>query len=103
MDWRVQTLERRQAFAVLLSAALADLDVQSLDFLIEGGERDAKLFCGFRLIPITTFQFLNDDASFDHLEDIEERSVGIVFQQRILEAAAGNVPGQQVGADHGTR
>jgi hypothetical protein len=61
-----------QGLLDLLSAALADLDVEALDLLVEGGQRDVELLCGVGLIPIAALEFLDDDAALDVFEDVEE-------------------------------
>ena len=53
----------------LFAAALADFDVQALDLLVEGRERNAELLGGVGLVPVATLQLLDDDAAFDVFED----------------------------------
>src|SRR5580658_4628027 len=83
----------------LFPALFADLDIQPLDFLVQRRERDAELFGGVGLVPVAALEFLDDDAALDDFENIEERGVGIVLEERILKAAARDVAGEQVGAD----
>jgi hypothetical protein len=77
------------------AALFADLDVEALDLLVERGERDAELLGGVGLVPVAALELLDDDAALDVFEDVEERGVGVVLEQRVLEAAAGDVAGQQ--------
>src|ERR1700749_3383073 len=56
---------------------LAYLDVQPLDLLIQGGERDAELLGGFGLVPVGAFELVDDDAALDVLENVEERRIRI--------------------------
>src|SRR5271157_5468787 len=90
-------------FLSLLPSSFPNLDVQALDLLIQGGEGNVKLLGGVGLVPVAALQLFHDDAALDVFEDVEERRVGIVFQQRILEAAARDVAGEQVGADDRSR
>jgi hypothetical protein len=55
---------------------LLDLDIQALDFLVEGGERDAELLGSVGLVPVAALQLVDDDAALDVFEDVEERGVG---------------------------
>jgi len=75
------------------------LNIQALDFLIQGAERDVELLGGVSLVAVAALQFLCDDAALDIFENVEEGGVGVVFQQRILEAAAGDVAGEQACID----
>ena len=58
-----------------------------------------ELFCGVGLVPVAAFEFLDDDAALDVFEDVEEAGVGVVFEQSVLEGAAGDVAGEQASAD----
>ena len=84
----------QRCYRELLAGALSDLDTQPLDFLVEGRERNAKLISGVGLIPIAAFELLYDDSAFDVFHYVEERSVGIMCEQCVLEASAGDVAGQ---------
>src|SRR6185437_7102615 len=88
-----------RAGARSLACALADFDIQALDLLVECGEGDPKLLGGFGLVPVAALQLFNDDAPLDNLENIEQRGIWIVLEQRVLKAAPRDVPGEQVGAD----
>src|SRR5271165_447078 len=101
MPWATTPNESRSLPPPLLSALFAYLDVEALDFLVERGEWDAELLGGVGLVPVAALQFFDDDAALDIFEDVEERGVGVVFEKGILEAAAGDVAGQQIGADDG--
>ena len=74
-----------------LPALFADLDVEALDFLIEGAERDVELFGGVGLVPVAALELFDDDAALDVFEDVEEGRVGVVLEEGVLEAAAGDV------------
>ena len=78
-----------------VASALAYLDIEALDFLVQRRERDVELFCGVGLIAVAALKFFDNDAAFNVFEDIEERGARIVFEQRILEAASGDVAGQE--------
>ena len=86
---------------LLFPALFADFDVEALDLLVEGGERDAELLGGVGLVPVAALELFDDDAALDDFEDVEERGVGIVLEEGVLEAAAGDVAGEQIGADDG--
>src|SRR5579863_7640476 len=105
--WERRSLTRAGARSnlrkCLIFGFLLDLDIQPLDLLIQRGERNAELLGGVGLVPVAALQLINDDAANDVFEDVEERCVGIVLEQRVLEAAAGYVAGQKVGADERTR
>ena len=49
-DW-LEAGKSRDSFR-LLSAFFADFDVEALDLLVEGGERDAELLGGVGLVPV---------------------------------------------------
>jgi len=86
---------------VLLPRPLPYFDVQPLDLLIQGGKRDVELLGRIGLVPVAALQFLNDDAPLDVFENVEQRSIGIVLEQRVLEAASGDVARQQIRPDDG--
>ena len=50
---------------LLPPALLLDLDIQSADFLVQGGEWYAEALGSFSLIPVTAFQHVGDDAAFE--------------------------------------
>src|ERR1700678_4405874 len=60
-----------------------------------------ELLGGVGLVPVAALQLLDDDSPLDVFEDVEEGGVGVVFEQRVLEAAAGDVAGQQSRVDDG--
>ena len=60
---------------MLAFALLADLDIQVLDLLIQGGERDVEAFGGFGLAPTAFLEAALDDAAFVVVDDFEERGV----------------------------
>ena len=60
-----------------------------------------ELLGGVGLVAVAALEFLDDDAALDVFEDVEEGGVGVVFEQGVLEAAAGDVAGEQVRADDG--
>lgn len=37
-----------------VASTLFDFDIEALDLLVKGGEGDAEVFRGFRLIPVAT-------------------------------------------------
>src|ERR1700739_1474951 len=87
----------------LFAAAFADFYVQALDLLVQRRERDVELLGGVSLVPVAALQFFYDDAALDVFEDVEEGGIGIVFEERVLEAAASDVAGQEFGTDVGAR
>src|SRR5579863_2923283 len=84
-------------------ALFADFNVQALDFLVQSGKRNAELFGRFGLIPVTALKLLDNDASLDDFENVKERGVRVVLEERVLEAAASNVAGKELGADDRSR
>ncbi len=56
---------------MLLSNFLLDLNIQALDFLVQGGERDVKAFGGLGLVPVTLFEHVEDDVAFAVFHDVE--------------------------------
>jgi len=63
-----------------LTAFFADLDVEALDFLVEGAQRDVELLGGVGLVPVAALELFDDDAALDVFEDVEEGGVGVVFE-----------------------
>ena len=53
-------------------AALANLDVQPLDLLVERGERDVEALGGFRLVPVAAFQHVADHAPLAIFQNVEQ-------------------------------
>ena len=90
---RSETRVRQPGMAVLapdptlLSALLVNLDIEALDLLVEGGERDAELLGGVGLVSVAAIELFDDDAALDVFENVEERGVGGVFEQGVVEAA----------------
>src|SRR5438270_2579935 len=80
-----------------------DLDIQPFDFLVQSGEWNAEALGGFGLIPVALLQHVGDDPTLTILNDIEQRSIGSVFQDRERAAAFDNLVGQELGADLGSR
>src|SRR6266567_8966633 len=79
----------------LLPSPFSNLDIQSLDLLVQRRERNMELLRGIRLIPVAALQLLDDDPPLDVFENVEQRRIRIVLQQRILEASSSDVSGQQ--------
>jgi len=67
----------------LLFHALLGLDAEALDLLVKGREGYVKLLSRFCLVPVGALQLVSDDAALDVFENVEERGVGIVFEQGI--------------------
>src|SRR5271170_8043553 len=84
-------------------ALFLDLDGQTLDFLIQRGERDMEAFGRFGLVPAAFFQHIDDDATLTVFHDAEERGARAGVHSRNGGAAAYDVIRQQVGSDIGVR
>jgi len=56
----------------LVAGAFADLYVEALDLLIEGGEWDLEELGGFGLVPVGTLEAVGDDAALDLFHEVEE-------------------------------
>src|ERR1700722_18429693 len=82
---------------------LFDFDGQTLDLLIQGGERDVEAFGCFGLVPATFFQHVDDDAALTVFHDAEKRGARAGVHGRDGGAAAYDVIGQQIGSDIGVR
>src|ERR1019366_6197065 len=79
----------------VLAVLLLDLNIQALDFLVQGGEWNAEAVGGFGLVPPAFFQHIADDAAFAVFNDFEERGVRALFHDGKLAAAANEIVGQQ--------
>src|ERR1039458_1526543 len=87
----------------LFPALFADLDGEAFDLLVEGRERNAELLGSLSLVAVAALELFDDDAALDVFEDVEERGVGVVFEQCVLEAAPGDVAGQEIRANDRAR
>ena len=65
----------------LIAVALFDLDVEALDLLVQGGERDLEVLGGFGLVPVAALQAVGDDAALDLFHQVEEGRVGLMVEQ----------------------
>jgi hypothetical protein len=72
------SLARGGRKAFVAAAAPTDINAQPLDFLVEGRERNEKTFRGFGLIPVGTFEHINDNAALDLIHDLKKRGLRIV-------------------------
>src|SRR5579864_4813034 len=63
----------------LFSSFFLDIDVQTLDLLVQGGKWDVEALGRVGLIPVTLFQHLDDDLPLAIFHDVEERCVGATF------------------------
>src|SRR5215831_21213640 len=59
----------------LVPQLLFDLDIEALDFLIQGGERNVEALGGFCLIPTAFFEHVDNDVSLAFFHNIEKRSI----------------------------
>src|SRR5712664_556683 len=63
----------------LVSATTAaHIDAETLDFLIERGERDHEALGGFSLVPSSALEHVDDDAALDLVHDLEKRGTRVV-------------------------
>src|SRR5215469_4017111 len=85
------TADNGQLFTPVL---LPDLDIQPLDFLVQGRERNAELFGGFGLVPAALFEHVDDDTALAVFHDLEERRVGTMLHEREFGSAAYHLIGQ---------
>ena len=83
----------------LVSGSLLDLDVESLDLLVEGGEGDSEVFGGFGLVPVAALEAVGDDAALDLFHEVEEAGVGFVFEQAGGVGVAGELRGEKLRRD----
>src|SRR5260370_18550127 len=60
------------------SASTAHVDTQSFDFLVQGRKRNQEAFGSFGLVPTGALQHVDNDATLDFIDDLEERRIGIV-------------------------
>src|SRR5258706_13124879 len=68
------------------AAATAHVDAETLDFLIERGERDHEALGGFGLVPSSALEHVDDDAALDLVHDLEKgrlRMVGTGARPRL--------------------
>src|SRR5581483_5611092 len=79
-----------------------DLDVQTFDLLIQGGEWNAEALGGFGLVPVALFQHVHDDAALAIFHDVEKRGVGAVLEDRQAQPASHDGVRQQVNGDAGS-
>src|ERR1700733_7517994 len=82
--------------STLFLLLLANFDVQPLDLLIQGGERDAELLCRLGLVPVGAFELVDDYAALDVPEDCEERRIRLVLQQGSRVRTARQLPGKHI-------
>ena len=75
----------------VLSVLLLDLNIQALDFLVQGREWNTKSVGGFGLVPAAFFQHVADDAALAVFDDFEQRCVGRVLHQGELAAATNQI------------
>src|ERR1700684_895630 len=83
-----------------IPALLPNLDIEPLDLLIERREGTPELLRGVGLVPIASLELFNNDSPLNVFENVEERCVRIVLEQRILETAPRYVARQQVRSNH---
>src|SRR5260221_7232039 len=60
------------------AAATAHVDAETLDFLIERGERDHEALGGFGLVPSSALEHVDDDAALDLVHDLEKGRLRMV-------------------------
>src|SRR6266851_927793 len=77
-DVRRKLFSQRSGETLVTAAATANVNAQSLDFLVQRGKRDQKTLCGFGLVPGGAFQHVNDDAALDFVHDLEQRGLRMV-------------------------
>src|SRR5712692_6974459 len=90
---------RREQICELLPRLLLNLNIQTLDFLIQSGKRHVELLGRIGLVPVAFLQHVNQDVPLAIFHDVEQRSIAAMLQQRKGRAAAGDRVGKQVGAD----
>src|SRR5215469_2972665 len=79
----------------LFPALLFNLDIQSLDFLVQCGQRYAEALGRFRLVPATLFEHVNDDLALAFLDQFKQRCVGSGLDEWDYSAAPDNVIGKE--------
>src|SRR5258706_3547372 len=60
------------------AAATAHVDAETLDFLIERGERDHEALGGFGLVPTGALEHVDDDAALDLVHDLKKGRLRMV-------------------------
>src|SRR5580704_1536797 len=86
----------------LIPAFLADLDIETLDFLVECRERHTETLGRLCLIPTALLQHVVDDPSLAVFENVEQGSIRPMLEHRHGCAAPGNLVGKQVDGDVGS-
>jgi hypothetical protein len=71
---------RNERESGLFSPFSLDLDIESLDFLVQGGQWNLEPFSGLGLVAIALFQHVGDYAALALLNDVEQGSVGALFK-----------------------
>src|SRR2546430_945489 len=59
-------------------SAAADINSETLDFLIEGGKRNHKSLGGFGLVPAGALQHINNNPALDLVHDLEQGRLRMV-------------------------
>ena len=72
MATKTNTEEVTRTLVIVIVVALADFDVETLDFLVQRGERDVEALGGFCLVPGALLQHVGNDAAFAFFDDFEE-------------------------------
>src|SRR5579872_2932930 len=85
--------------AVLLSGLSLNFDVQALDFLIKGGQRNVEALRRFGLIPVTFLQHVDDHVTLAIFHDVEQRGVSTMLEHGQRRRTSGNLVRKQVGTD----
>src|SRR5437868_13342326 len=86
----------RMAGGELLAPFFLDIDIQALDFLIQRGERDSKLFGGLGLVPVTFLEHIDNDVAFAVFHDVEQRGVSAMFEHGESRTPPGDVIRKQL-------
>src|SRR5436190_7565159 len=65
----------------LVSRFFLDLNIQALDFLIEGREGNVETFSGLSLVPAALFEHVHDYVPLAVFHNVKQGSIGTAFYQ----------------------
>src|SRR3984957_20500604 len=83
------SLTRSKEGEDLITRPLLHLYVEPLDLLVQRRQRNFEVFGSLRLVPVTAFQAVRDDAAFNLFHHIEERGIGLMIQEACGVGASG--------------